>query len=214
MVDILRLYISAALDLEKERESLSRAVAEIPVTLGWRVIQSPLHGEPLNTDAIAQADVHILLLGSDIRAPIGLEWRLARRANHEPVVFLKQGVLRTMAALDFIRYLEEYTSWRKYLDLADLHLQTLKFMADHILAQSGYYSLRSDEFENLTSWRKKLNTPEQTPPALHGGIGESSVVLSPQRYIPSEGVLIKAQPIEGVRKPTGKPKKPAQDSNK
>ena len=69
MVDILHLYISAALDLEKERESLSRAVAEIPVTLGWRVIQSPLHGEPLDTDAIAQADVHILLLGSDIRAP-------------------------------------------------------------------------------------------------------------------------------------------------
>src|SRR3990170_3296483 len=76
MVDILHLYISAASDLDLERESLSRLVAEIPVTLGWRVIQSPIHGEMLNTNAITEADVHILLLGTDIRAPIGLEWRL------------------------------------------------------------------------------------------------------------------------------------------
>jgi hypothetical protein len=203
MVDILHLYISAAHDLEKERESLSRAVAEIPVTLGWRIIQSPLHGEPLNTDAIAQADVHILLLGSDIRAPIGLEWRLARRARRLPVVFLKQGVIRTMAALDYIRYLEEQTTWRKYMDIADLRQQTLRFLTDHILAQADYYSLQSDEFEKLTSWRKELNTPEQKPPALHGGIGESSVVLSPERYIPSEGVLIQAQPIEVDEKHSG-----------
>jgi hypothetical protein len=196
MADILHLYISAALDLEKERESLSRAVVEIPVTLGWRIIQSPLHGEPLNTNAITQADVHMLLLGSDIRAPIGLEWRLARRARRLPAVFLKQGVVRTMAGLDFIRYLEEQTTWRKYKDIADLHQQTLRYLADHILTQADYYSLRPDEFNKLTSWRKELDTPEQTPPALHGGIGESSVVLSPERYIPSEGVLIQTQPIE------------------
>jgi hypothetical protein len=207
MVDILHLYISAALDLEKERESLSRTVAEIPVTLGWRIIQSPFHGEPLNTDAIAQADVHILLLGSDIRAPIGLEWHLARRARRLPAVFLKQGVVRTMAALDFIRYLEEQTTWRKYLDIADLRLQSLRFLTDHILTQADYYAIQSDELKKLTSWRKELNTPEQTPPALHGGIGESSVVLSPERYIPSEGVLIQGQPIEVDRKHSGTRKK-------
>jgi hypothetical protein len=207
MVDILHLYISAAHDLEKERESLSRAIAEIPVTLGWRVIQSPLHGELLNTDAIAQADVHLLLLGSDIRAPIGLEWRLARRARRLPAVFLKQGVVRTMAALEFIRYIEEQTPWRKYLDIADLRQQTLRFLADHILAQVEYYSLRSDEYEKLTSWRKELNSPEPKSPALHGGIGESSVVLSPERYIPSEGVLIQAKPIQVDEKHSGMQKK-------
>jgi hypothetical protein len=200
MVDILHLYISAAPDLVQERESLSRAVAEIPVTLGWRVIQSPLHGELLNTTAIAQADVHILLLGSDIRAPIGLEWRLARRANRLPAAFLKQGVVRTMAALDFIRYLEEQTTWRKYKDIPDLHHQALRFLADHILAQANYYTIQADEYEKITSWRKALDTPEQPLPALHGGIGESSVVLSPDRYIPSEGVLIQAPPKEEKKK--------------
>jgi hypothetical protein len=199
MVDVIHLYISAALDLEQERESLSRVVAEIPVTLGWRVTQTPLHGELLNEAAILQADVHLLLLGSDIRAPIGFEWRLARRANRLPFGYLKQNVVRTMAALDFIRYIEEQTTWRKFMNIGDLRLQAQKILADHILAQPDYYALRSNEREKLTVWRKGLATPDTEPLALHGGIGESSVLLSPERYIPSEGVLIQTKP-KGVKR--------------
>ena len=200
MVDILHLYISAASDLDLERESLSRLVAEIPVTLGWRVIQSPIHGEMLNTNAITEADVHILLLGSDIRAPIGLEWRLARHANRMPVPYLKENVVRTMAAMDFIRYLEDQTAWRKYKDNVDLRQQVQRYLTDHILAHASYFALRSAEIEKLTTWRKTLDTPEKQPPDLHGGIGESSVVLSPERYIPSEGVLIQGEPESGKEK--------------
>jgi hypothetical protein len=194
MVDILHLYISAAADLVKERESLSRAVAEIPVTLAWRVIQSPLHGELLNESAIVQADVHLLLLGWDIRAPIGYEWRLARRAHHQPAAFLKKAVVRTMAALDFIRYIGNQTEWRMYQDIPDLHRQTQKYLADHILSKPDYYALRPAEYEKLTSWRKTLDIPGQEQSEYLGGIGESSVLISPERYIPSEGVLIQPPP--------------------
>jgi hypothetical protein len=200
MADILRLYISAASDLESERESISRSVPEIPVTLGWRVVQSPIHGDAVDMNAVTEADVHILLLGSDIRAPIGLEWQLARRANRTPVAYLRENGMRTMAALDFIRFLEDHGSWHKYKNLADLHQQVLKYLADHILAHTSYYALRSAELEKLTAWRKKLETPEKGIPELHGGIGESSVVLSPERYIPSSGVLIQEKPGAGKKK--------------
>lgn len=191
MVDILNLYISAAADLDHEREVLSRVVAEIPVTLGWRVTQTPLHGDAVDASALAQAEVHIFLLGSDIRAPLGLEWRLAHRANRLQFAFLKQDIARTMAALDFIRYLETQTRWNFFRNIVDLRLQTLKLLSDHILSQPEYYVLKPGEFDRLTSWREKLNLPEEEQLELHGGIGESSVVLSPERYIPSEGVLIK-----------------------
>ncbi len=194
MVDVLHLYISAANDLAQERESLSQAVAEIPVTLGWRVIQSPVHGEPVDASAVAQADVHILLLGSDIRAPIGLEWRLARRANRHPVVFLKRNAVRTMAAMDFVRYIERQISWREYNDITELRLQALRYMADHIFNLAGYYALKPDEIEKLTALRQKLETDRQETPQLHGGIGESSILLSPERYVPPEGVLIQVKP--------------------
>jgi hypothetical protein len=194
MADIFHLYISAAQDLNRERESLSQAVAEIPVTLGWRITQSPLHSEPLNEAAIAQADMHILLLGKDLRAPIGLEWYLARRANHLPATFMEQDAIRTMAALDFSRYLAEQTTWRMYKGIGDLRWQVQILLVDFILARSSYYTLRIKELEKLTDWRKELDAPEKKPAVLYGGIGESSVVLSPERYIPSEGVLLQAPP--------------------
>jgi hypothetical protein len=196
MADLLRLYISAAADLLHERESLNRAVAEIPVTLGWRVIQTPLHGEPVNEAAISQADIYFLLLGSDIRAPAGYEWRLARRAHCHTAAFLKQDVSRTMAAQDFVRYLGEQIEWQAYQGIPALRQQTLKFLADHILSRSDYYALRVTEYEKLVDWRKTLETSKPEQLEYLGGIGESSILLSPERYIPSEGVLIQAHPQE------------------
>ena len=98
MADTFLLYISAASDLEHERDILGRAVTEVPVTLAWRIVQTPLHGDPPDMQAVAQADLYLLLLGGDIRAPVGLEWQVARRAGRTPVLFLKQGAPRTPAA--------------------------------------------------------------------------------------------------------------------
>ncbi|MDQ4076092.1 MAG: hypothetical protein M3220_07575, partial [Chloroflexota bacterium] len=106
MTEQVRLYISAASDLEGEREILGRAVTEIPVDLGWRIAQSPRRNDPVDEDAVVRADVHVLLLGSDIRAPVGLEWLAARRAGQQPLPFLKRDVRRTPAAMEFIRYIE------------------------------------------------------------------------------------------------------------
>ena len=73
MIDTLTLYISAAQDLEHERDVLGRTVVEIPTTLGWRIVQSPLRVELVDLEMVTRADLHLVLLGGDIRAPIGLE---------------------------------------------------------------------------------------------------------------------------------------------
>ncbi len=197
MVDTLLLYISAASDLGSERDILGRAVTEIPVTLAWRILQSPLRGEPPDLEAVAQADLHLLLLGGDIRAPIGLEWQAARRAGRTPVPFLKWHTLRTPAAQAFVRYLEDQATWHAYKDSLDLRLKALKLIADHILENSVYYALRPDEQERLRQWREALEARKASPvdeaPAGAGGAGgagESSVIFSRERYTPSQGVLI------------------------
>ena len=89
MADRVLLYISAASDLALEREVLSRAITEIPTSLGWRITQTPIGDEPLDLEAAAQADLHLLILGGDIRAPVGVEWLAARRAGRIPTLFLK-----------------------------------------------------------------------------------------------------------------------------
>ena len=192
MVDTLLLYISAASDLEHERDILGRAVTEVPVTLAWRIVQTPLHGEPPDLQAVAQADLHLLLLGGDIRAPVGLEWQVARRAGRTPALFLKQGAPRTPAAPAFVRYLEDKFTWQAYKDGADLHLQALKLLADHIQDRLVYYALSPDELERLHLWRGELEAGSKVLQVdeAPGGAGESSVIFSRERYTPSQGVLI------------------------
>jgi hypothetical protein len=191
MIDKLFLYISAAQDLERERDLLGRAVVDIPTTLGWRIVQSPIRGEPVDLELITRADLHLVLLGGDIRAPIGLEWLTARRAGRSPALFLKKEIPRTPAAQSFLRYVEGRSHWQLFKDLPDLRDQALKLISNHILGKADYYSLSSAEYERLQDWVGQLEESkaevEQEP---RGVTGESSVIFSPERYMPSEGVLL------------------------
>jgi hypothetical protein len=192
MRDLVLFYISAASDLVAEREILGRAVTEVPVTLGWRVVQSPLGDQPIDQEALVQADVHLLLLGSDIRAPIGQEWMTARRSGRWPILLLKQGILRTLAAQSFVRFVEEQGAWQPFRNGADLRLMVLRLLADHLLRRAGHYALAPVEAAQLKTWRAGLDASAGAVDGTLGGAGEGGVVLSPERYEPSEGILIGA----------------------
>lgn len=192
MADTVFLYISAASDLNLERDSLSRAVTEIPVPLGWRIVQSPVRGEPVELEAVAQADMYILLLGSDIRAPIGQEWLISRKTKRKTVLYLKGEIYRTMAGLSFQHYVEKQATWRVFKDIADLRQQVLQALTDHLLDQAAYYQLSLADVERLQEWRKGLTASvSQQDRITRGEASDSSVILSVERYVPSEGVLLK-----------------------
>ena len=194
--DQILLYISAAADLEPERDLLARAVTEVPVTLGWRIVQSPGGDEPADLEAVAQADVHLLLLGGDIRAPIGQEWIAARRRGRMPALLLKQGILRTSAGQNFERFIAEQATWQPFRDGAELRRLVLKLLASHLLAGAVTYGLTAADLTSLQAWRSELEeAPAEVGQGARGVAGESGVVLSRERYIPSEGVLI--QPGNG-----------------
>jgi hypothetical protein len=191
MADRILLYISAASDLALEREVLGRATTEIPTSLGWRITQTPVASEPLDLAAVAAADVHLLIMGGDIRAPVGAEWLAARHAGRLPTLFLKQDAHHTPAAQIFIRDLERYADWRPFDDAADLRRQVLALLTEHILNHASHYRLRPEEFEKLHAWRKQFETTDKKPvDKTRGGAGASSVILSTERFTPSEGKLI------------------------
>lgn len=191
MADQVLLYISAATDLESEREVLGRAVTEIPIDLAWRIAQSPRRNEPSDLAAILEADVHMLLLGGDIRAPIGFEWIVARRALRRPVPFLKQGIQRTPAALNFERFLAAQAVWQPFKDISDLRLKALKVLTEHILNRASAYAMSPPEIERLQVWQSELSNSEVTE-EVRGGAGESSLIFSRERYVPSNGILLQS----------------------
>jgi hypothetical protein len=191
MADRILLYISAATDLALEREVLGRASIEIPTSLGWRITQTPGADEQLDLEAVAAANVHLLLMGADIRAPVGAEWWAARRAGRLPTLFLKRGVLHTPAGMAFIRDLERQADWRPFEDAADLRRQVLALLTEHIVNRAAHYRISPDEFAKLCAWQKQIEiTDKKSVDKTRGGAGASSVILSTERFTPSEGKLV------------------------
>jgi len=193
VVDIFKLYISAANDLQIERDLLSRSVTEIPVTLGWQINLSPIGEKMVDENLIIDADLHILILGMDIRAPIGFEWYISRRMERKPAFFRKTGIPRTLAAGDFVRSLSHYSNWLTFDNLADLRYQALMHIGQTILDQADYFAIQQKENEKLSTFMKDLDDKQlEQPDGVNGSAGENSVILSRERFTPKGGVLIQA----------------------
>lgn len=196
MVDKLRLYISAAPELRFERDLLARAVAEIPTSLGWTITQTPGADREPDLDAVTRANVHLLILGSDIQAPVGLEWATARRAGNSVALFYKSSALQTQAAQAFAREAAKFGRWQGFSDAFELRWRALRLLVDHILIQSARYEISAAEAETLRAWRKTLDAKAKDKKAVddtRGGAEQSAVILTTERFTPSEGRLLRAK---------------------
>ena len=72
--------------------------------------------------------------------------------------------------------------WRK---------QVLTLLGEHLLAQHEHYRLADDEHARLRNWLQELKKAKrQKVNDTRGGAGNSSIILSTERYVPSEGVLL------------------------
>ncbi|GAB4531516.1 MAG: hypothetical protein Kow0063_10870 [Anaerolineae bacterium] len=181
------IYISAASDLMAEREALARMIAALPVKLAWRILQTPLtEVDHLDLEALESADLYLLLMSSDIRAPVGLEWLMARRAGQSAITFLKRGVLRTPAAQVFIN--DVGTAWRFFQDAADLSHQVQILLAEHLLHHAVRYSLTPAEVAELEALPTSGTVPEHISKGQEAA--HSAVILSRERYEPSGGVVV------------------------
>ena len=192
------LYISAAPDCDVERSVLGRAIADVPVDLGWRIVQSNGPNDPVDAQAILNADLHMLLLAEDIRAPIGVEWKIARNAGRHPRLFIRETQSRTPAARSFVRYVGPNETWTPYASPAELRRKALIDVADTLLDRAGPLALKPARIVGLRQWREQL-AEGQEPEAetADGSTGASSVILSRDEIATSGGVLIEGEEGDG-----------------
>ena len=186
-----RLYISVGRDLREERELLGRSLTEIPLDLGWRINYSPTGNGPLEPELIGTADLHLVLMGADIRAPVGQEYYLAKRSGRPLTALLKMGVNRTLAATDFVRFLGRQYQWQPFSDNQQLRLIFLNKLTSKLIDKAADLHLSKFEIDQLLSWRTELNQhSKEIEGEIRGGAGESSVILSLDRFYPSEGIRL------------------------
>jgi hypothetical protein len=193
-MDKFGLYISAAPDLRFERDLLARAITEIPTTLGWAITQTPPASREPDLSAVRQADAHLLIMGSDIQAPVGLEWMVAHRASKPVTLLYKSSVTQTQAAQAFVREVSKHGQWRAFEDAVVLRRLALKLLADQLLAHAMLYELLPDEIDKLKAWRRTLDEkPKGAVNDARAGADADAVILTTERFVPSEGKLLRPE---------------------
>ncbi len=193
MTERVRLFISVTPDLEAEREAIGRAVAELPIDLGWVIKTTPTDGRPAREvmETVAQSHLYVLLLGADITAPVGLELAAARRAEKVVLAYRKRDVMRTPAAQVFQK--DARVTWVTYTTVAEMQRHFQEHLVRHLLEHAVAYRLQPEEYTALQAFLERLQ--EEAEGDTEGeeqprGAGGGGVILSRTRDVPHGGVLV------------------------
>jgi len=179
-----RLFISGGPDQEPARELIGRAMAELPVNVGWVIKRTP------DVDSVAECHQFMVLHGKDTWAPVGLELWWARRTE-KPILAYRSDVLHTPAGQVFLQENGDL-EWRRYAHLADLRRAVLSDLSWFLLAHAERYGLTLVESESLHAFLATLkqSEPSVSAPAKATGAGGGGVILAPGKDEPVGARLV------------------------
>lgn len=198
MTDRLHIFASAGPDLEVEREVIGKAIASLPVSLGWVIKYTPVRGERVAPalDAVAASHFYVLVLGGDIRAPVGSELYVARQTGKRVLAFLKN-VLRTPAAHVFVK--DASLEWEYFRAADELGPLLQRALIEQVLEGAQTCGLSPVDWETLSALlvdladQEKLEREQEKAAPSYRGAGKDAVIVAPGRDLPEEGVLIEKQ---------------------
>ena len=172
MATRVRLFISAGPGEEPARELLGRALAELPINIGWVIKRTP------DVDAVPECHLFALLLGADIWAPVGLELWWARRTE-KPILAYRSEAFRTPAGQVFLQE-NAGLDWTRCADRPALRRAFLKDVSRFLLAHPDRYGVTLVEATTLHSFMAGLeqSTPAPAPVRATGAAG-GGVILAP-----------------------------------
>lgn len=183
MATQVRLFISAGPAEEGAREQLGRALAGLPINVGWVIKRTP------DINSVAECHLFAVLLGHDIVAPVGLELWWARRTEKPILAYTTQG-LRTPACQVFYQD-NFFLDWRPYGDYAALRRVFLLDIGRFLLQHAERYGVTVIEAEALRGFMAGLEKAAGTPGrAAEGpltraqGAGGGGVILAPGKDTP------------------------------
>jgi hypothetical protein len=188
----VRLFVSAGPAEEGAREHVGRALAELPINVGWVIKRTP------DVDSVAECHLFAVLLGHDIAAPVGLELWWARRTEKPVLPYAAEG-LRTPACQVFFQD-NVFLDWRSFRDLVGLRRAFLLDVSRFLLAHPERYGVTVTEAEALRGFMAQLEKAvtavpgrapaKEGPLARAQGAGGGGVILAPGKDTPHGARII------------------------
>jgi hypothetical protein len=179
----VRLFVSGGPDRDDDREVIGRALAELPVNVGWVIKRTP------DIDSVAECQLLVLMLGADIVAPVGLELWWARRTE-KPVLAYRAETLRTPACQVFLQD-NSMLGWTHYGSPLALRRLVLRDLSRFLMAHADRHGLALREIERLHRLLGTLDEPAAGSTAVKAtGAGGGGVILAPGKDQPAGARLI------------------------
>jgi len=174
----LRIYVSASPEMDAECELLGQLLADMPKSIRWIIKRTPGRHRRANPDidALRRSHLYLILLGMDITAPVGVEWRAAQEAEQSAFAYRSARTLISPAAASFIRY--SGMTWQLYQTPADFIQKFERAMITRLIEGTPGFGLGVAEIEELSVRLQGLERAEEKPAdEKRRGAGRGGVIL-------------------------------------
>ena len=114
MAKELAVYVSASPEMDAECELLGQLLAGLIPSIQWTIKRTPGRRQRANPDANALQNSHffVMLLGMDIKAPMGVEWNLSGEFGLARFIYRKVSVSSSPATSYFVHH--SAVEWQPY----------------------------------------------------------------------------------------------------
>lgn len=180
MVTELDLYVSAAAEMDAECELLGQALARMPDTVKWVIKRTPQgmwEGNP-DLEYLRHSDFYLLLLGMDVKAPMGVEWRAAQESSLARYAYRKREVAPSPAASVFARRAD--LPWQYYRTPREFARDFEERLIRRLVAGTPGYGLDLPAVRTLSSRLEELSErQDEAETEDRRGAGAGGVILTP-----------------------------------
>ncbi len=175
----LAIYVSAAQEMDHECELLGQLLADMIPAVRWTIKRTPTSHENSNPDleALRHSQFYIILMGTDIVAPVGVEWMAARKAGLPVFAYHNAAAAPTPAGAVFMR--DAGITWEDYKAAQDFIHHLERALIVELLRGTPGYGLHLNDIEDLSARLKRLDEGEQRQEGdERRGAGGGGVILA------------------------------------
>jgi hypothetical protein len=176
----LSIYVSASPEMDAECELLGQMLANMARSLRWKIKRTPAPHEFANPDleALSESHFYLILLGSDITAPIGVEWRAAQEAGITTYAFRNVERVASPAAAVFAH--SSAARWQAYHTPREFVQRFERALITRLLEGTPGYGLDLADVEQLIARQRVLEEADEGQPQEEErrGAGGGGVILA------------------------------------
>jgi hypothetical protein len=175
----LGIYISAAPEADAECELVGRLLAEMPRSVQWTIKRTPrpYEDQHIEAEALHRSQFYLIILGSDIVAPMGIEWRMAQESNLRTFAFRNVETGFTPAAIFFGRHVN--TLWHDYETSSEFVRAFEHALITELIDGTPGYGLDMDDLQTLSGRLEALEErQDEEDEDERRGAGRGGVILS------------------------------------